>query len=702
MESVSIADPGDNHSESVMIVDDDSVMPVKTGKGYKKATKAAKDTAAKHRGRAGKTAAEESVQASSFVEPEDDDFQVKVVPMPPKAARGKKRKSEELDEIQDVISSDGIEKTSLEPPGKRRATRSRVSTVQADGVPTSAVHEQASDLHMTDGESILPPPAPVSKKGSKHGRKRGSSTVRKASATSTASMASLRAAVPNDAEIEAALEADLERPLTDEENDTLPQPPPSSKTRRLTRTRPAPKHATASTAPTRRTTRTSTATTELTQDPQTILEAEAKIEQEPESSSHLQPPKGLEVRKVSKKHANTAMIDASQIQESQDPVEEFEADARQLPKSKRTKAQQPSRQVAARNTRASTVPDASTVEYPSLDINSSALASQAAQDDSGHETDASVVHQTIKKRGPKKGAKKPKASKKADMTSRNIEDIVQPEIIPQVPVEGAYTDAMVVDGSEAVDVQIQEATAPALATATKKKSAKTTKTKTSKAISTAERSPSPLPMTEEPWADGILGESTPLPPTVAKTPTPSPTQSVRAHTPIAAREAVEASPKISTPQRPAQSIASPQSSDAENQPPSSRPSALRPPLIMQSPSKAQTQTIRIPLVASTPTTSPSNRHNISKLQTNISWIAVDLEKLFLPSPNANQENMDVVAALNGELTSPQKKLTLEEWIFENARKGEEELRRECERLVGRFEGEGVRALRSLEGIRCVE
>lgn len=82
------------------------------------------------------------------------------------------------------------------------------------------------------------------------------------------------------------------------------------------------------------------------------------------------------------------------------------------------------------------------------------------------------------------------------------------------------------------------------------------------------------------------------------------------------------------------------------------------------------------------------------------WTAVDIEKIFLASPDANKENLN--AALSGALTSPEKKLTVEEWIYQNARKGEEQLRNECERLVGRFEGEGVRALKSLEGIRCLE
>ena len=52
------------------------------------------------------------------------------------------------------------------------------------------------------------------------------------------------------------------------------------------------------------------------------------------------------------------------------------------------------------------------------------------------------------------------------------------------------------------------------------------------------------------------------------------------------------------------------------------------------------------------------------------------------------------------LSSPERKMSVQEWILFNAKSGEERLRRECERLVGRFEGEGVRALKALEGIVC--
>ena len=727
MESVSIGDTHDARDESVMVLGNDSIIHSKTGKGIKKATRA-KKTMTKPRGKAGKTGTEESMQASSFLEPEDDDFEVKIAPEPIKRTQTKKRKSEEMHDI-----SDAINVGSTDPPAKRRAARTKASSVPVESTQRAASHEQDADIHMTDSENMPPPAAPASKKAGKGGSKRGSSTTRKASATSTASMASLRAAVPNDADIEAALEADLDRPLTDEEGDEVAQPTASSKTRRLTRTKPASRDGTASIAPTRRMTRTSTLPDSLGHEAENPHELEPDDAQlGPEPASQPKPSKGPKSRKASKNHADTGLVDVSSLQERQASIEESVVDVGQPTKAKTKRTRQTSRQVAASKPRASEDSVAPIVEYPSLDINSSALGSQTrtGEDDSGHETDASVANQAPRKRGRKKGTKKTKVGKKTGMMSRNIEDIVQPEVEPEVPAQEpsadamvgdepkqdvsaeqppademvvddaelevpaqqASADAMAVDEPHSVEVEMPEAAAPAKAT--KKKTARSTKTKTVKA-KLVEEPFSPAPMTDEPWADHILGESTPIPSAVAKVPSPSPAPFVRATTPVVESVIIEESPKVPSAQRTPRPVVSPQSSDAENQPPSSRPSALRPPLVLQSPSKAQT--IRIPLAQSTPTTSPSKR-NISKLQTSIPWTAMDFENFFAASPNADKENM--TDALMGALTSPEKRLTVEEWIYRNARIGEEQLRNQCERLVGKFEGEGVRALKSLEGIRC--
>ena len=162
---------------------------------------------------------------------------------------------------------------------------------------------------------------------------------------------------------------------------------------------------------------------------------------------------------------------------------------------------------------------------------------------------------------------------------------------------------------------------------------------------------------------------------------------------------------VSSPPPPRQPTvsASPQSSDAENQPPSSkvRSAHQQPPIL--SPTINQAQTVRIPLAIATPAASPSKRNVINgRLVSAFPWQAADLETIFLGSPD--KENVDLTDALrtvSSELTSPEKKMSVEEWIKSNASKGEERLRRDCERLVGIFETQGVQALKSLEGIECI-
>jgi len=82
--------------------------------------------------------------------------------------------------------------------------------------------------------------------------------------------------------------------------------------------------------------------------------------------------------------------------------------------------------------------------------------------------------------------------------------------------------------------------------------------------------------------------------------------------------------------------------------------------------------------------------------------------MFLKSPGNESSPSKVLfgnamdKVKSGELTSPEKKMTVEEWIKHNAEMAEEKLRSECERMVGSFESAGGRAMQSLEGVECVE
>jgi hypothetical protein len=158
---------------------------------------------------------------------------------------------------------------------------------------------------------------------------------------------------------------------------------------------------------------------------------------------------------------------------------------------------------------------------------------------------------------------------------------------------------------------------------------------------------------------------------------------------------------------------SPQSSDIENQPPSLKQSAIvnkaaTPHSNTPHSNTPHSNATRIPLAASTPVTSPSKRNVIACLQSVNPWTAVDIDDIF-QGPQDDENLMergvlgDVIEKVkNGELTSPEKKMTVEEWIHYNAEMAEEKLRNECERMVGAFEREGTRAMRALEGIECID
>lgn len=116
--------------------------------------------------------------------------------------------------------------------------------------------------------------------------------------------------------------------------------------------------------------------------------------------------------------------------------------------------------------------------------------------------------------------------------------------------------------------------------------------------------------------------------------------------------------------------------------------------------------------------SPSKRNIVAGLQSTTPWQPADLDLLFLSSSPAksydggdgdeDKENVGggsgghgVVARLlrkGAELTTPEKRMTVEEWIYHNAGLAEQKLKRECEAMVSAFEREGCRALRVLEGL----
>lgn len=664
----------------------ESVKPTKPVRGGKKATRS-KNAGSKAKGKAAKTKEEESHIASSFLEPEDDDFEVKVARSP---MNSKKRKSEDISILETTHAND-VE-TEL-PPTKRRNTRSRTSVAQALGTSVSApFHEEPADAHMTDVEEIPPPSAPSLKKKGKSGKKRASSHSRKVSTASVASKASLRANVPNDEDIDAALEADLARPLTDDEADVENGQMEQLKGRRLTRSKPAPVKATASVAPTRRGTQASSVT--VNQPPMTDVHQSQEVatgdtpKSPPVDASRglqdddvvtMPSPKAKKPRANGSRKAKVQQKSRENDTKGSDetPEESIAIDSEVTPhmEAPTSESRQPSGrtlspQQVTHDRPTSPMPGTRDIMELASEAQSHMPDTQISQDDSRHETDFGGPKKSRTKRPNKKasGPKKVEAGKTVAAGSQHAVDAVQ---APFDETQLKDSDNEPPAASERMDfaganpektVSPDEEVKPMKASKASKPKGKAVKTKT--AAQRAQVASSP----EQPSTVIEIQDS----------PASRPQSSMHV-----------------TPQK----AVSPQSSDAENQPPSSRPAISRPPL-----SPLKSQLTLIPLAAATPISSPA-KEKASRLHSTLPWTAVDIGEIFSNTPGGDKENDPfILAKASGsaetELTSPEKKLTVEQWIHFNAQRGEERLRNECERIVGKFEDEGVRALRTLEGIVC--
>lgn len=133
---------------------------------------------------------------------------------------------------------------------------------------------------------------------------------------------------------------------------------------------------------------------------------------------------------------------------------------------------------------------------------------------------------------------------------------------------------------------------------------------------------------------------------------------------------------------------SPQSSDAENQPPSSKPS-----------NTSKTTRIALAPVPATPVrSSPLKGNIIGGLESTHAWAPVDIEAVFDELEKENALASTRLMKAGTDLTSPEKQMTVEEWIYFNAEQAEKQLKHECETIVMAFEREGTRAMQALEGV----
>lgn len=642
----------------------------------------------KSKAKALKTTLMEPTKFTSHIEPEDEDFEVKIEKTPARNENTYKRKSDEMEDG-GIYGSNQMDMNP--PPPKRRATRVSNSimateTTSSKPLTTSLGHDMEID-HVQKTAS-----APIStikkglQRGAKKGRKGTSSAVREVSATSTAPRASPRDIIPSDDALEAALEADLDRPLTDDEVDAGQRDIVYPKMRRLTRTRPESRDGPPSLALERGITRLSS------------LPFQAPSFGEQDSLPQI-------ASRIVEASRSTSRLTKENILQDGLPNDESAAnanDASVQPKAKQTKSKKSaksrpaSRQLSKKHAQPLAPSLAADLPGSSDSLVNLDHVSQVVEDESGNETDVSIITESLVKRGGEKG----KQGKNASLSSPE-----QKKVMRRGLKHGS---------SQSESVLVSTAMDPFKNTSTRISGhdIQTTSPNKEKVIESVEPTTSRSRTFLEPLGSIRSSEGgerrVPIQSPIAVPPvdqapnTPHLLGPERESTPSQALPVVEIStciPSVQTTPRPA---ASPQSSDVENQPPSSRPSSVRPPLLVSSPSKSQIT--RIPFVT-TPIASPSKRNNL-RLQSTVPWSAIDYEKMFLGSPADKENNpFNLKLAADGKivsLTSPEKKLSLEEWIQFNSRRGEEHLRRECERVIGKFEGEGLRALKTLEGITCID
>jgi hypothetical protein len=622
--------------------DGDSILTTATNATSKKMAKAKR---APTKTRATRAKKEEPIEVVAAPEPEDVDFSVKVAP---KATRGKKRNSEEDTEPVDVAP----------PPAKRRTTRTRGSIAV----------DNSSPMIDADTSQLVSAPKP----------KKGRASTRGKRITSTASAAPINTSVPNDEDIDAALEADLERRLTDGEapadedvsmiDNVQPIEGPSNPDHYMfgmepvnideaaieaelnameSDSKPLPKAKGSRARQPRKVSAKQQAAAKKAAEVQARAEAEAEAQRVAEYEASLQIASELE-QSISMQHSSPAA----------QPIRQ------------RSSSRHPTKRMPAKATRGSF-----------MSANTDLSASQLRQDETGADSDGSIASQsTVVKGGSSRLKTSTMTFKKGKKVAGNEVQMNDHQAQETLTIE--HDEPL---NTKSLRVQDRSMTEDAFFTPGPEDSLDVIIQSTPKL-----RSMNPeITHVIEHATSSTAGQA-------AENYVPS-----KINGKGKAKVVVE-SPKSTTPPpldtTPSQS---PQSSDAENHPPSSKPSAAS--RVVATPATTR----RVPLGTMTPTMSPSKRNIIAGLQTLHPWTGVDFDSVFTQSPGGKNlsVNTDAIfgkATVIDGLTSPEKQMTVEEWIRYNAQMAENRLKAECERMVSNFENQGTRAMMALEGIECLE
>ncbi|KAM5348000.1 hypothetical protein ACJ41O_007824 [Fusarium nematophilum] len=610
-----------------------------------------------------------------------------------KPTRGKKRDSTAMEDSSVAISE--------APAPKKRATRTR-------GMNDSTM-EPDEDVEMAE--------APAPKKGGrKKTKKAPAKSTRKASTTSVASEVSLApyeappGSFPDDDEIERQLEADLERQLSEDEEITVDSHPERLEAKKG-------KDAKASNAkaePARESTDYAMFNPEPAElddaeveDELRALQAEMEVdepeperepESEPEAEPELEPEAELE------------------------PEPEPEPQDLQVPKKgRKAGTRKASKQTKSKKAKATpepveddlVVPEAAQEEVATLEAQPD--VEELAHEDSLASTDT-VVKKSAAARlsAGKRGRGRPsKASLASLATADELELVDAPAETPadtpeEPPVKrgrGRPSKASLASRASVGAEESQPSDAPAKRSRGRpsKKSVESRKSVEVEAQEATQPFTQPLETRQQDVdvysAEEQKDEHATAPVVSFESARPSPAARHMASSPPPSSAHLANPPstpgRIISPAPSARQAAispsqSPQSSDAENQPPSSKPMA-----------SANPKRVALAPVATTPTRgSPSKRNMIAGLRSTTPWTELDLEAILgSPRTNSDKENgVDRFLKQGQTLTSPEKQMTVQEWISHNAAEAEKKLKHECESMVSRFESEGTKAMRVLEGL----
>ncbi|KAJ5615262.1 hypothetical protein N7537_000376 [Penicillium hordei] len=617
---------------------DQSIMSQATTKS--KSTK----KAPKSKSKGTKAKKEESAEVESQVEADIEEAAQPEPIKPKRAGRGKKRASEDIKDDSKPYATQERDQSqpTAEPPAKRRATKTRSSSIARN------YNYEHSDSAMADAEPVNDTASGEETSRGRKPTKKGTSKARKVSDVPVALKAPSKARAPRDseieAEIEAGLEADIPKPAPTEP-EIEPEPQASKKTKSSKKSKAVAK----------------------TPEPTIHDQVEDVSDHENRLDSHVQPvdnePEAPEPPAPKTKVAKASKKKGTKKTKTEEMI----------------KAQSP-------EPRESSGPRARDVRDDSERHDS--ISVEIVNKEPEH---ASEPEEPMAKAESKKSSKKKDATSTKEKKSKKSEKKAEPAPVLEPTVEEYRVEPSVEEHDDEFDTtddlpdQLEMVNPP------------------------QEPSPPPQEMSPEPQSH----RKTPsLPPKTAKRYSDIPHEEHLAEnlvqsqaSPHEVHDSRRNSKRSNRAVSPLPAVhqntpsLSPQSSDAENRPPSSRPSASRPP-VQSTPKHPE---FRAPLAVSTP--SPSKRNaNGGFGSSGQPWTPVDIDEVLFGEAS-DKENADLSELFKGVkagLTSPEKKMTVQEWIVWNAKNGEERLKRECERLVGQFEKEGGRAMQRLEAIECID